>query len=45
MISGRGFRGQVKKYKSFESKEKQKWLKRGKEIKPEENNTKRPCLL
>jgi len=37
--------GQVKKYKSFSSKEKQIWAIREKKIKAKENNRKRPCLV
>jgi len=44
MISG-DFGGRLRKNKSFASKEKQKWVIKEKEIKPEKNNRKRPCLL
>jgi hypothetical protein len=39
------FRGQVKKYKSFSSKEKQIWVIRGKKIKAKEKNRKGHSLL
>jgi hypothetical protein len=39
------FRGQVKKYKSFSSREKQIWEIREKKIKAEEKNRKRHSLL
>ena len=37
--------GRVKKYNSFANKEKQIWVIRGKKIKAEENNRKRPSLV
>ena len=39
------FRRQVKRYKSFSSKEKQIWAIRGKKTKAKENIRKRPCLI
>jgi hypothetical protein len=38
-------KGQVKKYKSFSSKEKQIWEIRAKKIKAKRNTRKRPSLI
>jgi hypothetical protein len=40
-----GYSGQIKKYETFSSKEKQIWAIRVKEIKAEKNNRKKPSLL
>jgi hypothetical protein len=42
---GDNFGEQVKKYKLFSRKEKQKWAIRGKKIKAKRNNGKRPSLI
>jgi len=39
------FRGQVKKYKSFSSKEKQIWVIKEKKIKAKENNANKLSLV
>ncbi len=40
-----GYRGQLEKNKSFSSKEKQKWVIRGKKTKAKGNNRKRPSAV